>query len=627
MGRIFKVGNKGYLYLLLIICIGIYLRLYKLADEDLWLDEILSIDYASLPFREMVYTVASEDINSPVFYVTLKFWILLFGKSILSVRALSVIFSIVCIPLIYCLGKKIAEEECGLISSLILAISPYHIWYAQEVRAYSLQVLTLIVSTYYLFQLLETEKLSYWLAYFFATLFSIYTQLFSVFVVFAQYLFIFFLYFSKKKSSFFLRNALVVALSIVLSYFPWFLITLKQPIKTITEWIPPVSLIDIPKTFWKFSFGAYLQLPKILIVVGGPLIIISLFSAFISLYRSIVANDNKSNETKKLRQIFLLLFLLVPISLFYIISLKKPIYVADRYLIVCLPAYCLLIGHGLIKLPNLRIQAVISVLLVSMTFFSLSELYFNPQKLPFSKIASFINARQQISDAIIFVPFFWTRAFAYYSQKEFYPLITADPSKIPILLSEDIFFYPRLWLVTIATSAEEIKKSLVLFFKKHRLICTFSKPCSIEIFLYEIRKDTVESKGIYPIAGEGFYQKRYWIDGRSYRAIREEACCLFPPLETTSDINLVIEGLTYLNFTDRLPQLQIYFNKNKLCEIKITSRKFSFRLPINKSYVKTQQYNLLELKVSKTFIPSQIIYGETDRRRIGLFLKKLYINL
>lgn len=123
--------------LIVIICIGIFLRLINIISEQLWEDEAISIAMATSSNNKF-WTIVIGDIHPPLYYLILRAWIYMFGNSVLSARLLSAIFSILTMPILYLIGKEIADDKFGLIVIFIYSISPFSIFFANEVRAYSL---------------------------------------------------------------------------------------------------------------------------------------------------------------------------------------------------------------------------------------------------------------------------------------------------------------------------------------------------------------------------------------------------------------------------------------------------------------------------------------------------------
>jgi len=122
---------KQKILILAIALSGLLLRLHGLDFHDLWHDEAWSI---------FISNNIQFYLSRPLFYTILRFWIKIFGLSEFSARFPALIFSVLSIPAVYILGKKLFDSRVGIISAALIALSPFQIWYAQEARVYSMAV-------------------------------------------------------------------------------------------------------------------------------------------------------------------------------------------------------------------------------------------------------------------------------------------------------------------------------------------------------------------------------------------------------------------------------------------------------------------------------------------------------
>ena len=130
---------------LLIVLGGFALRLYRLGAESLWYDETVSAYLAAQSIPDLVAHTA-RDIHPPGYYLLLHLWARLAGDSEFALAFFSLIFGVLLIPLCYTLagrlpwpgGKHGLGRDIALWSALLVAVSPYHLWYSQEVRMYTL---------------------------------------------------------------------------------------------------------------------------------------------------------------------------------------------------------------------------------------------------------------------------------------------------------------------------------------------------------------------------------------------------------------------------------------------------------------------------------------------------------
>jgi mannosyltransferase len=75
------------------------------------------------------------------------------------VRLLSALFGVLTIPMVYVVGHQLFNKEAGLVGALILALSPFNVYYSQETRMYSLMVLLALLSLYFFWRFLQQSNL------------------------------------------------------------------------------------------------------------------------------------------------------------------------------------------------------------------------------------------------------------------------------------------------------------------------------------------------------------------------------------------------------------------------------------------------------------------------------------
>lgn len=112
----------------------------QIGSKGLWLDEAFSVWLGWQPLPEMLGWIVRIDQHPPLYYILLRFWMAL-GDRAAVVRAFSALASTLTIPVIYMLGRRLAGRNVGLLSAVILALSPFHVRFAQETRMYALLAL------------------------------------------------------------------------------------------------------------------------------------------------------------------------------------------------------------------------------------------------------------------------------------------------------------------------------------------------------------------------------------------------------------------------------------------------------------------------------------------------------
>jgi uncharacterized membrane protein len=118
----------------IIIAIAAVLRFYKLGDWSFWGDEAFTISGKEDGFNFSVWrrSLATDLI---------RFSTASFGISEWSARLFPTLIGILTIPLIYFPIRRLFDKQTALLTALLLAISPWHLYWSQNARFYTLLLL------------------------------------------------------------------------------------------------------------------------------------------------------------------------------------------------------------------------------------------------------------------------------------------------------------------------------------------------------------------------------------------------------------------------------------------------------------------------------------------------------
>ncbi len=123
--------------LVAILLLAFGLRLHRLGAESLWYDETVSAHLAGKSLPDLVAHTAG-DIHPPGYYALLHVWTRLTGSHDFALAFFSLAFGVLLVALAYRLGARVFGIQAGVLAALLVAVSPYNIWYSQEVRMYTL---------------------------------------------------------------------------------------------------------------------------------------------------------------------------------------------------------------------------------------------------------------------------------------------------------------------------------------------------------------------------------------------------------------------------------------------------------------------------------------------------------
>ena len=225
-------GIKKNKPLLVVLLFGLAfsLRLYGIEHQNIWFDESYSWNETLRSTSQIIIHAATSDVHPPLYYVLLKFWVVLWGDSTAAMRSLSLLFTMGSMGFAYLIMKQLKNDKALLLGCLLLAISPYQIYFAQEIRMYSLLALLNTASVYFYLKLADSQWKGNLLIVGFiaATLLGLYTHL-AALVTFGGIAFHFFyeLIFGNfepaNKKKLFVKFCLT-SLSIAILYLPWIIV-------------------------------------------------------------------------------------------------------------------------------------------------------------------------------------------------------------------------------------------------------------------------------------------------------------------------------------------------------------------------------------------------------------------
>jgi len=256
--------------LIVITAIGTALRLHDLSAESLWLDEASSVWIASHPPGLLIAETAS-DVHPPAYYLLLRWWMAVGGASEFWLRLLSVVAGTLSIPMIYAIGRAQSGRGAGLIGAALIAVSPFHIHYSQEVRMYALFGLVALVSTWALIVWADRRARVAAAVYVLATALMLYTHVYSFFVLAVHWIWIVSGGRAERarltggSASWWTMQAAVAVLVL-----PWLPSLVRQITKVRTEfWIEPWPLAQIPRAYAFLGGGGELAIAALAIAAAG----------------------------------------------------------------------------------------------------------------------------------------------------------------------------------------------------------------------------------------------------------------------------------------------------------------------------------------------------------------------
>lgn len=173
-----------------IVLLAAAFRFYGIANQPMWYDELISMSMAL--FRGGLGAIWNVRYypHPPLFPVLLYFILKVLPASEFAVRLLAVFASLLAFPFFYRLAADTVNKRTALVGMLLLAFSPFHIFYSQEGRPYSLMFTLVLVTVWVLYKALHSERVLWWVLHFFCVLALLYLHYFNWSIVGSEILFL-----------------------------------------------------------------------------------------------------------------------------------------------------------------------------------------------------------------------------------------------------------------------------------------------------------------------------------------------------------------------------------------------------------------------------------------------------
>jgi uncharacterized membrane protein len=293
-----------------LLVVGIFLRTYNLGDRPYWVDEVTtSIRVAGYTKQQVIAQLADGQVrtvadlqryqqldpnkgwsdtwaalvrspeHAPLYFLLARLWSQLFGSSVVAMRSLSVLLSVLALPCMLKLGQVLfGSVGIAQIALCLFSISPFFVAYAQEARPYSLWVLVLLGQSVLLLRALRGTSLS-WLSYSLSAIVGLYTSLLTGLVLLGHGVYVAWLEGWQFTRT--LRRFLVALTGAILLFVPWLWVIVQhwRSLQANTTWMrEPINPL-VRVAVWLYS----LALVVFDVPVSTSLSVITIAQALIAL--------------------------------------------------------------------------------------------------------------------------------------------------------------------------------------------------------------------------------------------------------------------------------------------------------------------------------------------------------
>lgn len=179
---------------------------------------------------------AEEPQHPPLYYLLARLWVQWFGNSVAVLRSVSALLSLLVFPSLWWLCRELFDSWLpGWIAIAIIAVSPFHLLYAQEAREYSFWTATILLSSAALLRALRLKSKLSWIIYAATVVLGLYTYLFSLFVVIAHATYVIAI---ERRWSKTVKAYIISTIGGILVFAPWLyiIVTNISQINKTTSW-------------------------------------------------------------------------------------------------------------------------------------------------------------------------------------------------------------------------------------------------------------------------------------------------------------------------------------------------------------------------------------------------------
>jgi uncharacterized membrane protein len=179
-----------------ILLIAIFLRLFKLGEQGLFLDEALSWLHSQFPSYELIGILGHLN-HVPLYFFILKLYLIFAPQTEFALRSLSVLFSLLNLLIVILIMYRWWGIRASIFSGWLITISSLDIYYAQDVRMYTLLSFLWVVSFGLLLEIVKGRKRLFPL-WGIVLILASYTHIYGLILAFVQSVFIIILWINGK---------------------------------------------------------------------------------------------------------------------------------------------------------------------------------------------------------------------------------------------------------------------------------------------------------------------------------------------------------------------------------------------------------------------------------------------
>jgi mannosyltransferase len=257
--------SNSWVAAVLIFAVNFALKIWTADYASLYLDEAVSVFYAQQDLGALM-EYATRDANPPLHFLTLHYWIKLFGVSEFSVRGLSVLFSSGTAVMLWVLLKRFSNTTVAWTAVILFTFSNVHLLYAQEARGFAMVAFFATASFWFYLRLFQDRKKWAAVGLFACNAALLATHYAALFVPLVQVLALVFWWDRERKYFGFWGLAQVLTVGALLQ--EWLALS-GEKVGNNANWLPSPNAIQATELMERFSGNdMMLYLVAVILAIG-----------------------------------------------------------------------------------------------------------------------------------------------------------------------------------------------------------------------------------------------------------------------------------------------------------------------------------------------------------------------
>lgn len=471
--------------------VAFLLRTATLSSQSLWRDEVDAIRFSGWSLRDLVTGLFQTGHNGPLYFLLLSPWRYLTGDSEFVLRFPSAVFGTLMVPLGYILTRQMGfSRRSGLLVSLLLATSPYLIWYGQEAKMYAMLLAVVTVAMIAYLRALSGGGGRWWVVFVVATSLSFYLHILSPLML-GVYGAVALIRWADVRRHW--RAWTISMACLTLPYLPlviWQLPVLMQGGNLGHPFYPLRREINILLQLYSGGLIRSLGVMPVLLFV------------FLFLCGLVIANPRATSERVTLsRRLILIAWTLIPPVAVYLISLRVPVF-EDRYLIYITPAFYMVVVWGLVLVRHhsRQLAALCLGLVLAVNLIGIWQQQRQPIKADFRAAAEYLSAQPRPPATIMIQMPYLQYTFDYYYPYKYQLLegLWTNDNKAESVVATDMWRLTadlsELWLVVSEEENWDQRRLVRAWLDKNAALVEENHFTRVDVYYYQFGPGEIETE-------------------------------------------------------------------------------------------------------------------------------------